>query len=116
MKNKSGKFVAPTLASVTASGEGVTIPADLRFTITNSPNPTAYPISSQTFVIVYKDPCKAGTSKPKAQGLVKFLDYVVGQGQDTIKKLSYAPLPSAVDAKAKAQVASLTCNGAAITG
>src|SRR3954466_3186128 len=63
VKNKSGAYVDPTLESVTASGDGVDIPADLRFTITNSPNPKAYPISSQTFVVVYKDPCKAGASK-----------------------------------------------------
>jgi phosphate transport system substrate-binding protein len=116
VKNKSGKFIDPTLTSVTASGEGVTIPSDLRFTITDSPNPTAYPISSQTFIIVYKDPCKAGASKAKAQGLVKFLDYVLGPGQQTIKKLSYAPLPAALDAKAKAQVQGLTCNGSPISG
>jgi len=94
----------------------VKIPADLRFKITDSPNPAAYPISSQTFLVVFKDPCKAGGSKAKAQGLVKFLDYVLGAGQDTIKKLSYAPLPSAVVDKAKAQVATLTCNGSPIAG
>ena len=116
VKNKSGKFVSPTLASVTASGEGVDIPADLRFKITDSPNATAYPISSQTFLVVYKDPCKAGGSKAKAQGLVKFLNYVVGPGQATIKKLSYAPLPSAVADKAKAQIKGITCNGSPVSG
>jgi phosphate transport system substrate-binding protein len=116
VKNKSGKYIVPTLQSVTASGDGVTIPADLRFTITDSPNPTAYPISSQTFIVVYKDPCKAGGSKTKAAGLVRFLDYVLGTGQQTIKKLSYAPLPSTVIDKAKAQVKTLTCNGSPIAG
>src|SRR5215212_2485791 len=76
VKNKSGKYVDPTLESVTASGDGVDIPADLRFTITNSPNPAAYPISSQTFIVVYKDPCKAGASKDQAKGLVEFIDFV----------------------------------------
>jgi phosphate transport system substrate-binding protein len=115
VKNKSGKYVDPTLESVTASGDGVEIPDDLRFTITDSPNPEAYPISSQTFIIVYKDPCKAGASKDQAKGLVEFLDFVLGDGQDTIKKLSYAPLPSAVDAQAKDAVKTLTCNGSPIS-
>ena len=115
VKNKSGKYVDPSLQSVTASGDGVKIPADLRFTITNSPNPTAYPISSQTFLIVYKDPCKAGASKDQAKGLVSFLDYVLGPGQNTIKKLSYAPLPSAVDSKAKAEVKTIVCNGSPVS-
>jgi phosphate transport system substrate-binding protein len=116
VKNKSGKYIAPTLQSVTASGDGVKIPADLRFTITDSPNPTAYPISSQTFIIVYKDPCKAGGNKTKAAGLVSFLNYVLGPGQDTIKKLSYAPLPASIDAQAKTAVQGLTCNGSPISG
>jgi phosphate transport system substrate-binding protein len=116
VKNKSGKFIAPTLGSVTAAGEGVAIPSDLRFTIGDSPNPDAYPISSQTFIVVYKDPCKAGLSRDKARGLVKFLNYVLGPGQSTIRQLSYAPLPQSVAAKAKAKVVSLTCNGAPLKG
>jgi phosphate transport system substrate-binding protein len=116
VKNKSGKYIVPTLASVTASGDGVTIPPDLRFTITDSPNPAAYPISSQTFLIVYKDPCKAGASKTEAAGLASFLNYVLGPGQDTIKKLSYAPLPASLVDKAKTAVAGLTCNGSPISG
>jgi phosphate transport system substrate-binding protein len=114
VKNKAGKFVSPTIPSVTAAGQGVSIPSDLRFTLGDSSNATSYPISSQTFIVVYKDPCKAGASKNQAEGLVSFLDYILGPGQDTIKQLSYAPLPSAVDRKAKAAVKTLTCNGSPI--
>jgi phosphate transport system substrate-binding protein len=116
VKNKAGKYVAPTLESVTAAGEGISVPSDLRFTLGGSDNPASYPISSQTFIIAYKDPCKAGASQDQAKGLVEFLNYILGsQGQDTIKKLSYAPLPSAVDTKAQAQVKTLVCNGSAIS-
>ena len=115
VKNKAGKFVTPTIPAVTAAGQGVTIPSDLRFTLGDSSNPSSYPISSQTFIVVYKDPCKAGASKNQAKGLVSFLDYILGPGQSTIKKLSYAPLPSAVDTKAKDAVKTLTCNGSPIS-
>jgi phosphate transport system substrate-binding protein len=114
VKNKAGKFVAPTIPCVTAAGDGVSIPSDLRFTLGDSSAPSSYPISSQTFIVVYKDPCKAGASKDQAKGLVSFLDYVLGPGQSTIKKLSYAPLPSNIDAKAKAAVKGLVCNGSPI--
>jgi phosphate transport system substrate-binding protein len=114
VKNKAGKWIAPTLASVTAAGSGVSVPSDLRFTIGDAPGANAYPIASQTFIVVYKDPCKAGASKDQAKGLVQFLDFVLGPGQDTIKKLSYAPLPPSIDAKAKAAVKTLTCNGSPI--
>jgi phosphate transport system substrate-binding protein len=114
VKNSSGKYVDPTLTSVTAAGQGISVPSDLRFTLGTSKDASAYPISSQTFIVVYKDPCKAGASKSQAQGLVSFLDYVLGPGQSTIKKLSYAPLPSAIDTKAKDAVKSLTCDGSPI--
>src|SRR3954447_2831066 len=114
VKNSAGKFVTPTLASVTAAGKGITVPSDLRFTLGDSKDPTAYPISSQTFVIVYKDSCKTGASKDLATGLVNFLNYVLGQGQGTIKKLSYAPLPADIDAQAKTAVKSITCNGSPV--
>ena len=114
VKNSAGKYVDPTLQSVTAAGHGISVPTDLRFTLGTSKDPGAYPISSQTFIVVYKDVCKAGASKSQAQGLVSFLDYVLGPGQDTIKKLSYAPLPPAIDTKAKDAVKSLTCDGSPI--
>src|SRR3954453_2414173 len=114
VKNSEGNYVNPTLQSVTAAGAGISVPSDLRFTLGSSKDPNAYPISSQTFIVVYKDPCKAGASMNQAKGLVSFLDYVLGPGQDTIKKLSYAPLPSAIDSQAKAAVKSLTCNGSPI--
>src|SRR3954447_17042673 len=115
VKNSAGKFVTPSIEAVTAAGSGITVPPDLRFTLGDSQDATAYPISSQTFVIVYKDPCKAGASKDQAKGIVEFLDYVLGPGQETIKKLSYAPLPSDIATKAKANVKSLVCNGSAIS-
>ena len=116
IKNQSGKYIAATLDSTSAAGEGTDIPADLRINIIDSPNPTAYPIASQTFAIVYSDLCKGGLSKDKAAGMVKFLDYLLGTGQDTIKKLSYAPLPSELKTKDQAAVDALTCNGAPAKG
>lgn len=115
VKNKSGSYIEPTLASVTASGDGIDVPADLRINVIDSPNPAAYPISSQTFAIVYSDLCKAGLAKTKAAGMQKFLNYLLDAGQDTIKKLSYAPIPSGLVTKGKAAVAALQCNGAPVS-
>ena len=111
VKNKSGKYVAPTLASTTAAGQGVTIPSDLGISIINSPNATAYPIASQTFVIVYKDSCKAGVSQGTAKALGKFVSYALGAGQNVLGQLQYAKLPSALLSKAKAAAGTLQCNG-----
>ena len=115
VKNKSGKYVAPTLESTTAAGDGITVPADLAISVIDSPNPAAYPITSQTFAITYQDPCKAGLAKGKAKGLKTFLDYLLGSGQDTIKKLSYAPIPDSIKTKAQSAVSGMQCNGSAIS-
>jgi phosphate transport system substrate-binding protein len=113
VKNKSGNFVAPTLASTSAAGEGVTVPANLGIKVINSPQPTAYPITSQTFIVVNKDLCKAGIpgGEGAAKGVVKFLDYGLGEGQTILSKADYAALPSAILSKSKEAVAGLQCNG-----
>ncbi len=116
VKNSSGKYVEPTLATTTAAGENIKVPSDLRFTTINSPNPAAYPIVSQTFVVVYKDLCKAGVKPDSAKALDKFLTYGLGAGQDSAKKLQFAPLPAPLAAKAKTAVESLQCNGSPISG
>jgi phosphate transport system substrate-binding protein len=115
VKNKAGNYVVPTLASTTAAGQGVAVPADLRFTIKNPSNPQAYPITSQTFVLTWKDPCKAiGMSQAKARALKAFLAYGLGAGQSVLKQLSYAPLPAAIDARARVAVAGIVCNGSLV--
>ncbi len=111
VKNKSGKYVAPTLASTSAAGQGLTVPSDLRFTVSDPTSPAAYPITSQTFLIAYQDMCKAGVKKPAAQGVVKLMSYALGEGQSVLGKLEYAKLPAPVLAKAKAQLAKFTCDG-----
>jgi phosphate transport system substrate-binding protein len=114
VKNKSGKYVAPTLESTSAAAEGIDIPADLGVSTIDAPGAGAYPIVSQTFAIGYKDACKAGLDKNKATGLKTFFNYLINDGQDTIKKLSYAPIPDSLKAKDQAAVDAMQCNGAAI--
>jgi phosphate transport system substrate-binding protein len=113
VQNKSGKFVEPTLESTSAAAEGVTIPANLGIKISNPTAPTAYPITSQTFVVVNKDLCKAGTpgGETAAKGVAKFLEYGLGEGQNILSKADYAKLPAAILEKSKAALASLECNG-----
>lgn len=114
VKNKSGKYVAPTLESTSAAAEGIDIPADLGVSTIDAPGAGAYPIVSQTFAIAYKDGCKAGLDKNKATGLKTFFNYLINDGQDTIKKLSYAPIPDSLKTKDQAAVDAMQCDGAAI--
>jgi len=116
VKNKAGNFVEPTLESTSAAAEGITVPANLGFKISNPTAPKAYPITSQTFIVLNKDLCKAGTpgGEAAAKGVVKFLQYGLGEGQAILSKADYAALPAAILAKSKEAVAGLQCNGAAI--
>jgi phosphate transport system substrate-binding protein len=116
VKNKAGNYVEPTLASTTAAGDGVTVPKDLGLSIINSPNPKSYPISSQTFVMVYKDLCKGGLDKSKAGAVKGFIDYGLGEGQGVLGQLQYAKLPAPLLKKSQAASSSLTCNGSPVTG
>jgi phosphate transport system substrate-binding protein len=115
VKNSAGTFVAPTLPSTSAAGDGIQIPADLGVSTINAPNPKAYPIVSQTFAVTYTDPCKAGLSQAIAKGLKSYFGYLLSaQGQTSIQKLSYADIPAALKAKAQAKVDAMTCNGSPI--
>jgi phosphate transport system substrate-binding protein len=120
VKNSSGKFILPTIANTSAAANGIQVPSDLGVSTINSKGAAAYPITSQTFIEAYKDPCKSGgASASVASGLKKFLTYAFGAGQQTLgsggTKLPYAPLPSALVAKDQQALGTLTCNGSAIS-
>jgi phosphate transport system substrate-binding protein len=118
VKNKSGNYVAPTLASTSAAAEGVEVPANLGIKIKNPSNPNAYPITSQTFIVVNKDLCKAGVpgGESAAKGVARFLEYGLNEGQQVLAQANYATLPSSILSKSKEAAAGLECNGAKLKG
>jgi phosphate transport system substrate-binding protein len=113
VKNKAGNYIAPTLASTSAAAEGIEVPANLGFAIKNPSGANAYPITSQTFIVVNKDLCKAGipSGEGAAKGVKAFLEYGLGQGQSVLSQADYAALPASILAKSKEAVAGLQCNG-----
>jgi len=116
IKNKAGNYISPTLASTTAAAQGVTIPANLGIKIKNPAGSGSYPITSQTFIVVNKDLCKAGTpgGEEAAKGLKKFIEYGLGAGQSILSQADYAALPAPILAKSREAVAGLQCNGSPI--
>jgi phosphate transport system substrate-binding protein len=120
VKNSSGSYILPTIANTSAAANGIQVPSDLGVSTINSTGASAYPITSQTFIEVYKDPCKSGgASSGVASGLKKFLTYALGAGQQTLgsgaDKLPYAPLPSSLVSKDQQALSTMTCNGSAIS-
>ncbi len=116
VKNSSGNFVPATLTTASNAAVGIKVPANLAISSINSPSPTAYPITSQTFLIVYKDLCKSGgLPQSRAKAVKRFIAYGLSTaGQNVEKQLYYAPLPPPILAKDLAQLATVTCNGATL--
>jgi phosphate transport system substrate-binding protein len=115
VKNSSGAFITPTLQAASAAAEGLKVPPDLAISTINSPNKAAYPITSQTFIVVYKDMCKAGRSQSAASGVKKFITYGLGPGQKVEESLYFAPLPAPLLSKATAQISQMQCNGSPLS-
>ncbi len=109
VKNASGKFVEPTIDAVTAAaaGSAATTPEDLRVSITNAAGPDAYPISSYTYILVYKDQKDAA----KGKALVDFLRWAIHDGEGFAKDLLYAPLPREIVTRAETKLNSITAGG-----
>ncbi len=109
VKNRAGKFIEPTIASVSAAAAGAAkeMPADFRVSITDSPDAEAYPISGFTWLLVYRDQ----KDKEKGQHLVDFLWWMMHEGQKDAPALHYAPLPQAVIALEEKAIEKITYAG-----
>jgi phosphate transport system substrate-binding protein len=94
VQNRSGKYVEPSAASVTAAMTGVAaqLAKDVRTPVVNSPSPDAWPISGLTFLIVYQD----AKDPARGQALARFLDWAIHDGQTYADALDYARLPDAI--------------------
>jgi len=100
IKNKAGQFLAPTLDGAAAAVEGAQVADDLTYSPINVDSPTAYPITSPTYVLIkpkYDDAQKAALVK----GFVK---YMLTDGQSIAKDVNFAALPSSLQQKALAQL------------
>lgn len=109
IKNKAGDFVAASLESVSAAAAASvsTMPEDLRVQITNADGNGAYPISSYTYILVYKDQTDAG----KGKAISDFLWWALHDGEKFVKELHYSPLPAEVIKKVEGKISSLTNSG-----
>jgi phosphate transport system substrate-binding protein len=106
LKNPSGAFVTPSLASITAAGAAGLgkLADDFRGSVVAEPAPDAYPIASFTYIVLYDKQ----TDAAKGKVLVDFLHWAVHEGQAMAEPLSYAPLPAALVAKVDAKLAQVT--------
>jgi phosphate transport system substrate-binding protein len=97
IRNHDGNWTRPTLDGVTAAAAGAAanMPADFRVSITDSPGPRSYPLSSFTYLLVYREQ----SDHAKGQAIVNFVKWALKDGQKDAAPLNYAPLPPAVVSK-----------------
>ena len=93
LRNRSGKYILPSVASTTAAAQGAAgqTAKDPRAPIYNQGG-NAYPIAGYTFLMYYAS--KANT--PNGKQLTRFLKWAMGSGQNYAAGLMYAPLPKGV--------------------
>jgi len=91
VKNKAGKFIVPSIESVTAAAN-VTIPADGKVWMTDTDASNGYPIAGFSWVLLYKEQGYGNRSQEQATQLVKLLNWMIHEGQKYGANLYYAPL------------------------
>ena len=105
IKNSAGDYVAPSSASATAAASHVTPKPDLTFLTADEPGATSYPITYQSWDLVYSvQPNATDVALLKA-----YLGYLLSStGQALLPPLNLAPLPSSIDQAAVAQLSKIT--------
>ena len=93
IRNRSGKYVMPSVAATTAAAQGAAkaTAKDPRAPIINQGG-AAYPIAGYTFLMYYA----GNKTSAKGKQLSRFLNWAMGPGQKYAAGLMYAPLPKNV--------------------
>ena len=114
IRNQRGEFVAPDANSISAAASGA-IPADTRCSITNSDAVGAYPISTFTWMIIYKEQNYSDRSKEQATATLDLLKYILSdEAQSITSEVHYAPLPAKVKELSTKNLKAVTYDGVAI--
>ncbi|MBA3827936.1 MAG: phosphate ABC transporter substrate-binding protein PstS [Taibaiella sp.] len=110
VQNKSGKFITPSIASVTAAAD-IQIPADGKVSLTNTDAADGYPISGFSWVLIYKEQKYNNRSMDRASKMVKLIWWATHEGQQYSSALNYAPLSPAAVSVGEAILKSATYDG-----
>ena len=113
IQNKKGKFIVPSIASVTAAGN-VKMPDDAKIFITDTDAADGYPIAGFTWVLIYKEQNYNSRSKDRATKLLKLLWWNIHEGQAFTQPLNYSPLSKEALRVAEKILKSATYDGKAI--
>ena len=114
IQNQRGEFVLPSSATISAAASG-DIPADTRCSITNSDAAGAYPISTFTWMIIYKEQNYSDRTKEQAIATLDLLKYILSdEAQNITSEVHYAPLPAKAKELSMTNLKAVTYDGVSI--
>ena len=114
VQNACGEFIEASPASISRAASGE-IPADTRCSITNSDAACAYPISTFTWMIIYKEQNYSDRSKEQAAATLDLLKYILSDEiQSITTEVHYAPLPEKAKSISMQNLGEVTYNGVAL--
>jgi phosphate transport system substrate-binding protein len=103
VKNKDGNYIAPSISSATSAADNATVAPNLTFSSVWTPGAQSYPITYQSWDLVFQKQSSTNTTKM----LKAYIGYLLGAGQKLLPGLNYAPLPASMDQKAVAQLSKI---------
>jgi len=102
LQNKDGNFVMPSddaFAAAAAGADWFSVPG-MGLSIVNQPGAQAYPVSTASFILMYKQP----SNKVESAEVLKFFDWAFKNGKGMAAELDYVPLPDTLTAQIRTRV------------
>ena len=102
LQNKAGRYVSPDDLTFAAAADGAdwfSIPG-MGLSIVDQKNPNAWPVSSASFIIMYKTPA----NKANSDEVLKFFDWAFKNGRKMSEELDYVHLPDSLTKQIRERV------------
>jgi phosphate transport system substrate-binding protein len=102
LQNKAGRYVSPDDLTFAAAADGAdwfSIPG-MGLSIVDQKNPNAWPVSSASFIIMYKNPA----NKANSDEVLKFFDWAFKNGRKMSEELDYVHLPDSLTKQIRERV------------
>ena len=94
LQNRDGQYVMPddeTFSAAAAGADWFSVPG-MGLSIVNQPGAKAYPVTTASFILMYKNPA----NKAESAEVIKFFDWAFKNGKKMALELEYVPLPDAL--------------------
>jgi phosphate transport system substrate-binding protein len=102
LQNKAGRYVSPDDITFAAAADGAdwfSVPG-MGLSIVDQKNPNAWPVSSASFIIMYKNPA----NKANSDEVLKFFDWAFKNGKNMSEELDYVHLPTVLQDQIRQRV------------